>query len=244
LNITILSLSADFTYNNQSGTNSQGQSNQSSTGSRQTFRVGPALTFRLAPTILYGVSADATRSTGLNTANVNSLNFGGFIKGRLTKEFEFDLNAGISLVSTTPAVPPGYYFSAAARYQIDKYWQVIASASHQLVFTTGTDLTEQNLFQLGTQLNLTRLITFTLAPFVNFGNNKPTTQGTVNTFNQGNYTLFGVGASLAWKPRNRWSTALSYNYARRESEASAETGTAASQNYIQNTWTLSVSYAF
>ena len=37
LNIAILSLSADYTYNNQSGTNVQGQTNPTTTGTRETF---------------------------------------------------------------------------------------------------------------------------------------------------------------------------------------------------------------
>ena len=49
LNIALLSLAADYTYNNQSGQNSQGQANQGTTGSRESFRVGPSLTFRMTP---------------------------------------------------------------------------------------------------------------------------------------------------------------------------------------------------
>ena len=59
---------------------------------------------------------------------------------------------------------------------INRHWQLLFSGSHDLIFTTGTNLTEENLFRLGTQLDLTRFITFSLSPFVNFGDVK-TTQG-------------------------------------------------------------------
>src|SRR6476660_6997302 len=97
-NIAVLTLAADYSYNNQSGTNSQDQATLGTTGSRQSFRAGPTLTFRYSPTILYGVNLEATRSTGDHSANVNSLNFGPFIKGKLIRDFEFDLAAGATLV--------------------------------------------------------------------------------------------------------------------------------------------------
>jgi hypothetical protein len=247
LNLAVLSLSADYSYNNQSGSNSQGQTNSTTTGTRESFRFGPSLTFRLSPTILYGINAVATRTTSAGEANVNSLNVGPFINGKLSREFEFDLAAGATLVDTKPAIPTDYYLFAAIRYQITRHWQLIFSGSHELIFTTGTNLTEQNLIQLGTQLGVTRSITLTVSPFVNFGDVKTTTvgTGTVNTAaNQGSYTQFGIAASLGWKPRKRWSTELSYNFIRRESGATFGTGTTASQNYIQNTIAFSISYAF
>jgi opacity protein-like surface antigen len=242
--LAVLSFSGDFTYNNQSGSNAQGVTNPATSGDRETFRAGPTVTFRLSPSILYGVNAEATRSTGAHSANVNSLNAGPFINGKLSREFEFDLAGGISLVDTNPAIPPGYYLSAAIRYQINRHWQLLFSGSHDLVFTTGTGLTEQSLFRLGTQLNLTRVITFTLSPFVNFGDIKTTTQGSGTT--TGPYTQFGIEAGLTWKPRKRWSTALTYDYIRRESSSTVTTfGTGtASDSYIQNTIALSVRYAF
>jgi hypothetical protein len=244
LNIAVLTLLGDYSYNTQSGTTVQGQANPTTTGTRETFRLGPSLTFRLSPTILYGLNATATRSTGTDAANVNSLNFGPFINGNLSKEFEFDLSGGLSLIDTKPSIAPTYYFSLAIRYQINPHWQLIFSGSHDLVFTTGTDLTEETLFKVGTQLGLTRWITFTVSPFINFGEVKTTDLGVINSVSQGNYTQFGIAAGLDWKLRKRWSTSLSYNFVRRESGATIGTGTTASNNYIQNTLALSLSYSF
>jgi hypothetical protein len=242
LNIAVLSLLADYTYNNQSGTNAQGVTNAGTTGTRNSFRVSPRLMFRLSPTILYGLDSSATRSTGSHAANVNSFSLGPFINGKLSREFEFDLAAGANLVDTKPAIPPGYYVFAAMRYQINRHWQLLFSASSDLVFTTGTNLTEENVFKIGNQLDVTRFITLTVSPFVNFGNVKTTTTGTVNTVSTGPYTQFGVEASLAWKLRKRWYTALTYDFTRRESGAASVSGT--SNNYIQNTIAFSISYAF
>jgi hypothetical protein len=240
LNIALFSLAADYTYNNQSGQNSQGQANQGTTGTRESFRVGPSLTFRMTPEILYGVNATATRSTGENAANVNNLNFGPFMNGKLGKFLEFELALGGTLVSTTPAIDPTYYFSGSLRYQLNRRWQMLLSGSHELVFSTGTALTEQNLIRFGTQVGLTRAISFDISPFVNFGTVETTT---VNSgIPTGPYTQLGIEAGLTWKPRKRWSTQLSYEYIRRESGSSGPG--AASDNYIQNTLSLSVNYAF
>ncbi|MBV8376199.1 MAG: hypothetical protein JO279_04275 [Verrucomicrobia bacterium] len=240
LNVAVLSLAGDFTYNNQSGTTSGGQTNSSTSGTRETFRAGPALTFRLTPSILYGVDITATRSMGENAANVNSLNAGPFMKGKLGRNLEFDLSAGTTLLDTKPSVAPTYYFSIAARYRIDPHWQLVFSGSHELIFTSGTDLTKQNLFRLGTELDLTRVISFTLSPFINFGTVETSSAGSGTP--TGPYKQFGIEAGLAWKPRKRWTTALTYDYIRRES--SSTTGGTSSQNYIQNTVALSLSYAF
>jgi opacity protein-like surface antigen len=244
LNIAVLTLFADYSYNSQSGTNVQGQANPTTTGTRETFRLGPSLTFRLSPTILYGLNATATRSTSTDAANVNSLNVGPFINGKLTKEFEFDLSGGLSLIDTKPSIAPTYYFSLVIRYQINRHSQLVFSGSHDLVFTTGTNLTEENLFKVGTQLDLTRWITFTVSPFINFGDVKTTNLGVINSVSPGSYTQFGIEAGLDWKLRKRWSTSLSYNFVRRESGSTIGTGTTASNNYIQNTLALSLSYAF
>jgi hypothetical protein len=244
LNLAVLSFSADYSYNSQSGTNVQGQANPTTTGTRESFRFGPSLTFRLSPTILYGINGEASRSTGENSANVNSLNVGPFINGKLSREFEFDLAAGGTFIDTKPAIPSTYYFDFAIRYQVTRHSQLLLSGSHDLVFTTGTDLTEQNLFKLGTQIGITRSVTFTVSPFVNFGDVKTTTVGVNTGANQGSYTQYGIEAGLSWKLRKRWSTGLTYDYVRRVSGATFGTGTTASNNYIQNTIAFSISYAF
>ncbi len=163
------------------------------------------------------------------------------MNGKLGKFLEFELALGGTFVSTKPPVDPTYYFSGALRYQLNRRWQILLSGSHELVFSTGTALTEQNLIRLGTQLGLTRAISFDISPFINFGTVETT------TFNSGvptgPYTQLGLEAGLSWKPRKRWSTELTYQYIRRESSSSG-TSANSSDNYIQNTLSFSVNYAF
>ena len=247
LNIAEISMSAGYSYNTQSGQNAQGQDNESTTGTRNTFRAGPTVTFRLSPTIVYGINSDVTRSTSSDAANVSSVNFGPFINGKLSKEFEFDVSGGINLIDTKPHIPAAYYYAFAIRYQINRHWQLLLSGAHDLIFTTGTNLTEENLFKLGTQMQVTRAITLSVAPFINFGEVKTTTLGTVNGISApsvGDYTLYGLGATLGWKLRNRWTTAVSYNYVRRTSGATFGTGNSGSNNYIQNSFAFSINYLF
>ena len=239
--LAVLSLTADYTYNTQSGQNVQGENNPTTSGTRETFRIGSNLTFRWTPTILYGINTVATRSTGLNTANVNSLNFGPFINGKLNRSLEFDLSGGLSVVETTPSEPLGYYLNVALRYPINRHLQILASGSHDLVFTNGTNLTEETVLRAGTLMNLTRLISFSLTPFVNFGDVKTATVGSGAT--TGPYTQLGITASLSWQPRRRWTTTLSYDYVRRESSSAVQAG-AASDSYIQNTLSLQIGYTF
>ncbi len=241
LNVALLSLSVDYSYNTQSGQNVEGQENPTTTGTRDTFRIGPAVTFRWSPTITYGINATATRSISSDSPNVDSLNFGPFITGKLGRDFEFDLAAGGTLVETNPSVPPSYYYSLIFRYQLTHHTQLVFSGSHDLIFTTATDLTEENLFRLGAQFKLTRLITLSLSPFVNFGTVKTTTVGNVDT---GDYTLFGIEVGVDWRIRKRWSAGITYDYVRRESGATFGTGTSASNNYIQNTWAIALNYSF
>lgn len=236
--LAILSLSADYTYNNQSGTTSGGQTNAATSGTRNTFRAGPTLTFSLSPEIFYGLESSTTRSTGTDSSNVNSLSVGGFMKGSLSKSFELDFAGGVNLIDAKPSIPPGYYFSADVRYQIDRYWQLLLSASHDFIFTTGTGVTEETTFSAGTQLALTQFLTLTGGALVNFGDTKTTTTAAIaNGSVQGNFTQYGANASLSFKLRKHWSTAVTYKFARLESDTAANT-------YIQNTITFGISYSF
>jgi len=236
LNLAILTLAADYTYNNQNGSNAQGQTNPTTSGTRNTFRIGPDLTFRWSPQIFYGINTVWSRTTGTSTqgsggsSNVNSFSAGPFVRGKLSRWTDFDLSGGVNVFETTPSVPLGYYFSGVIRHLLNKNWQVIFQAAHDTVFTTGTNLTEETVFRLGTQLNLTRFIILTGTPFAGFGDEK-----TGST--QGNFTQYGGQLDLSWKPTRRWTTTLSYGLTRRS-------GVSASDSYLQNLLTFQVSYRF
>jgi hypothetical protein len=248
LGLAVLSLSSDFTYNNQSGTTAGGQTNATNTGSRNSFRVGSGLTFAFSPTIFYGIDASVTRSTGSDSANVNSLSVGPFVRGKLGKNLDFDLSGGINVVDTKPAIPLGYFLSAVLRYQIDRHWQVILTGSRDLAFSTSTSLNEANNIRLDTQLSLRPSLTLTGSVFIDFGQsltntttvNNPvvTQQGTFTQFPfQGNFTQLGFEGKLNWQLRKHWSSALKYDFTRLEASTAAD-------GYIQNVVALSIEYAF
>jgi hypothetical protein len=235
-NLAVLSLAGDYTYNNQSGSTTQGVTNPTTSGTRNSYRVTPSIGFHLSPLVLYGVNASLTRTEGSGGANtsgssrVNSLNVGPFFRGKISRLTDIDLAAGASLFDSHPSIAPTYYVAGVIRHQFNRNLQVIFAASHDLVFTTGTDLTKETIFRLGTQVNLTRFITFTGTPFISFGNelSGPT---------QGNFKQYGVGVGLNWRPHRRWLTGISYDLIRRN-------GISAPDSYIQNTVAFEVSYRF
>jgi hypothetical protein len=232
----VFSLAGDYTYNQQSGSTAQGVTNPTTSGTSNTYRITPAVGFHLNPSILYGVNASLTGTEGSGGSNasgssrVSSLNVGPFFRGKLSPLTDVDLAAGASLFDTQPSIAPTYYYSVVIRHQLNPNLQVIFSSFHDLILTTGTDLTEETTFGLGAQVNLTRFITFVGSPFYNFGNEKtgPT---------QGNFKQYGVGLALNWRPHRRWLTSITYNYIRR-------IGTNATDSYIQNTIALGVTYRF
>jgi len=234
--LVVFSLAGDYSYNSQSGSTAQGATNPTTTGTNNSYRISPSVGFHFNPDVLYGVNASVTRTEGSGGANatgsstVSSLNVGPFFRGKLSRSTDVDLAAGASLFQTQPSFGPTYYYSVVIRHQFNRNLQAIFSSSHDLILTTGTDLTEATIFRLGAQVNLTRFITFTTSPFYGFGDEKtgPT---------QGNFKQFGVEVGLGWQPHRRWQTGISYNFIRR-------IGINAADSYIQNTVTLGVSYRF
>src|SRR6516164_873494 len=224
--LVVFSLAGDYSYNSQSGSTAQGATNPTTTGTNNSYRITPSVGFHFNPDVLYGVNASVTRTQGSGGANatgsstVSSLNVGPFFRGKLSRSTDVDLAAGASLFDTQPSMSPSYYYAAVIRHQFNQNLQAIFSSSHDLIVTTGTALTEETIFRLGGQVNLTRYVTFTAAPFYNFGDEKtgPT---------QGNFKQFGVELALGWQPHRRWLTGITYNYIRRN-------GINAADSYVQN----------
>jgi hypothetical protein len=237
LGVAILSLSGDYTYSDARGAAVAGTTSTlasetiaADTGTRNTYRVGAKTTFAFSPTVFYGLDTSVTRSTGSHTQNINSLSIGPFIHGKLGPAIDFDLAGGGTLIDAHPSIPPGYYFSAVVRHQTTRYLQLILSAAHDLVYTTGTELFETTEFRLSGLLNLTRFITFTASPFYILGDEQT---GLI----QGNFNQYGFELSLGWRPRKRWSTSLSYDLYRRSSDLPSD-------SYVQNRIAFGISYAF
>jgi hypothetical protein len=248
-NLAILSLLADYTYNNRSGSNPEGGTSSSLSGNRNSFRVGPSISFRLSPTLLYGIEASLTRNTGstngstVGSGNINSLSVGPFIRGELSRFTDINFGIGANLLDAKPSQPPTCYVSAVVRHQFNPNWQVIVSGSHDILFSTGTDLTEQYEFRGGTQFNVTRFITFTTSPFVDIGKiltgTSPTSVGgvLVPSLVRGNFKQYGIQAGFAWKPRKHLSAELNYQFTRRDADAAVD-------SYSRNRVILQFNYTF
>ena len=161
---------------------------------------------------------------------MTGFSIGPFVNGKLSPLTDFNLAGGVNLINAKPSVGPGYYFSAVIRHQFNRNLQLVFSGSRDTVFTTGTTLTEETLLRLAVQLNLTRYITLTGAPFATFGDEK-------TGINQGTFAQYGVEMNLAWKPHRRWITQLSYDFTRRN-------GSNSTDSYIQNLFAFQVSYRF
>jgi hypothetical protein len=245
LNRAVFTLSGDYSYNNESGTNAQGQTAGSTSGTRNTFRVGSSLGFRWSPTFLYGIETSLSRTSGSSrgvrgvSSNVNSINLGPFIRGEITRLTDFDFGVGATLLDAKPSVPPTCYFLAVLRHQFNRNFQLILSGSHELIFTTGADITEEYVFQAATQLNLTRFITFTANPNLILGDSRiaPNQVNFQNGTIGGNFKEYAIGASLRWKPRRHLSAAVSYDFRRRDAEV-------ANGSYSQNRILFEINYVF
>ena len=245
INLAVLTLSGDYSYNNESGTNAQGQTAGSSNGSRNTFRVGSSLGFRWSPTFLYGIETSLSKTNGSSggvrgvSSNVNSINLGPFIRGAITRLTDLDFGVGATLLDAKPSVPPTCYLLAALRHRFNRNFQVILSGSHDLIFTTGADITEEYAFAAAAQLNLTRFITFTANPNLLVGDSRiaPNQVNFQNGTIGGNFKEYAIGASLRWNPRRHLSATVSYDFRRRDAEA-------ANGSYSQNRILFEIDYVF
>ncbi len=245
LNQAIFTLSGDYSYNNESGTNAQGQTSGSSSGTRNTFRVGSSLGFRWTPTVLYGIETSLSRTNGSSagvtgvSSNVNSINLGPFIRGAITRLTDVDFGVGATLLDAKPSVPPTCYVLAAVRHQFNRNFQLILSGSHELIFTTGADITEEYTLQAAAQLDLTRFITFTANPNLIVGDSRipPNQVNFQNGTIGGNFKEYAIGASLLWKPRRHLSATVSYDFRRRDAEV-------ANGSYSQNRILFQINYVF
>jgi hypothetical protein len=239
LGIAILSLSGDYTYSSTNSTaiTTSGTATTASavetaanTGTRNTGRLGTKLTFAYSPTILYGLEATGSRNTGSRSQSVNVLSLGAFANGKLGPALDFSLAGGANLPRAKPSIPNGYYLNAVLAHRTTHFLQLIAQAEHDLIFTTGTQLTNLTNFRLAAQLDLRRFITLRVAPFYLFGN-------TQTSSIPSNFTQYGAEVVLTWKPRKRWTTSLSYDYVRLSS-------TTPNNSYVQNTVAFSIGYIF
>lgn len=235
-------LSFAYTYSDQlgGGATSGGATSGGATSGAEggvllnSFHLGSNLSFQLSPNLSYGLTANASYSAGDGPFDFFAFSFGPFIRGNITRLLEVDAGIGPLLTAGPAGESPQYYGFLAVRYHPNRLLQILAGIDHDTEFSSGLGVTQNNYVHLTVQANLTRKLTFTVGPYVNFGS-------VVTGEFPGSYTQIGVATSLAYAISKRITGDLTYRYVKRNGGQSTG-GTGAS--YTQNLGSLSLSYHF
>jgi hypothetical protein len=198
------------------------------------FHLGSKLSFQLSPNLTYGLTADASYNAGDGPFDFYAFSFGPFIRGNITRLLEVDAGIGPLLTAGPAGESPQYYGFLALRYHPSRLLQILAGIDHDTEFSSGLGVTQNNYIHLGVQASLTRRLTFTVGPYVNFGS-------VVTGEFPGSYTQTGVETSLAYAISKRITGDLTYRYVKRNGGQNTG-GTGAS--YTQNLGSVSLSYHF
>jgi hypothetical protein len=198
------------------------------------FHLGSRLSFQLSPNLSYGFTANASYNAGDGPFDFFAFSLGPFIQGNITRLLELDAGIGPLLTAGPGGQPPQYYGYLGVRYHPSRLLQILAGIDHDTEFSSGLGVTQNNYIHLTVQANLTRRLTFTVGPYVNFGS-------VVTGEFPGSYTQIGVATSLAYAISKRISGDVSYRYVQRNGGQNTG-GTGAS--YTQNLGSVSLSYHF
>jgi hypothetical protein len=198
------------------------------------FHLGSQLSFQLSPNLSYGLMGNASYNAGDGPFDFFAFSFGPFIRGNITRLLEVDAGIGPLLTAGPAGESPQYYGYLAVRYHPSRLIQILAGIDHDTEFSSGLGVTQNNYVHLTVQVSLTRKLTFTVGPYVNFGS------VTTGEF-PGSYTQIGVESDLTYAISRQITADLTYRYVKRNGGQSTG-GTGAS--YTQNLGSLSVSYHF
>lgn len=264
LNKLILTAQVDDTYTTQNARtfnqNGQDQSAVGADGNRNTLRGSLQASFQLNPTTFFGPVFSASTSSASSATAVDALSPGLFLSAHLTRLTSLNLEAGLNFVSIQrepdvvrlqgPVHTPGstYYLRATALQTVNRYVNANLSASHDLDYADGLNVTERTLFTLGASYRLTKAVTLSGNGYYEDGN-------VLSGINQGRYNRFGVNAGFNYRIGPKLHATLAYRYTQRNSDTGAteaivadEDGFVTLQNhsgsYSQNEVNLSLNYAF
>jgi hypothetical protein len=235
-------LTFSYTYSDQfGGTASSGTATTGGEGGvlRNSFHLGSKMSFQLSPTLSYGLEADASYNSGEGPFDFYVFSLGPFIRGNITRLLEVDAGIGPLLSAGPAGEPPQYYGFLAVRYQLSRVLHLLAGVNHDTEFSSGLGVTQNTNVRLTVQASLTRQLTVTIGPYVNFG--------TVITGSfPGSYTQIGVTTDAAYRFTKRLSADLSYRFAKRNGSGTTGTmGTTGSGgNYTQNLVSIGLNYHF
>ncbi len=232
----ILTAGFDYSYSSDDGTGGNGNTNNIN-GLRSTIRPSLAAAVALTPTMntglefVYSKTLSSSNNSGFATANsgeISSAAVGPFLRGKLTRLITLDLAAGLYDTDGQGIKPIDYYISLNVTHQISRYLQYVASFNRDLEFSTGTDVTKNNRFALGTRYLLRRNLTFSTDGFVGLGR-------VISGQNPGNFTQYGVDVGFGYNLSRRITTSLGYQFVLRDADLGY---------YQRNLVDFNVSYAF
>jgi hypothetical protein len=235
-------LTFSYTYSDQfGGTAVSGTATSGGEGGvlRNSFHLGSKMSFQLSPTLSYGLEADATYNAGDGPHDFYVFSIGPFIRGHVTPLLEVDAGIGPLLSAGPAGEPPQYYGLLAVRYQLSRVLQLLAGVDHDTEFSSGLGVTQNTNVRLTVQASLTRQLTVTVGPYVNFGTE-------ITGLFPGSYTQIGVTMDAEYRFTKRLTADLSYRFATRNGEGTTGTtgagGTGGS--YTQNLVSIGLNYHF
>jgi hypothetical protein len=201
---------------------------------RNSFHLESKISFQFSPTLSYGLEANATYNAGDGPFDFYAFSLGPFIRGNITRLLEVDAGIGPLLTAGPAGKPPQYYGFLAVRYHPSRLLQILAGIDHDTEFSSGLGVTQNNNVRLTVQASLTRRLTFTVGPYVNFGS-------VITGELPGSYTQIGVKTDVGYAFSKRITGELTYRYAKRNGGHSVGETLA---SYTQNLVSVSLSYRF
>ncbi|MBV9490425.1 MAG: hypothetical protein JO069_11990 [Verrucomicrobia bacterium] len=228
----------DWSYSADLGSTGSTGSTTSGAAVRSTLRPGFAVYTALSPEVTTGLDLGYSKSFGAGANDVNAFNAGPFLRGRVTRYINVEVAGGVYVIDGPNLDPLNYYFSVSIAHQLTRWLQYIASVSHDLDFSSGTDVSENTNLTLGTRWQLSRNVSLETDGFINFGR-------VLTGAQPGDYTQYGVTLQLAWALSKKVTASAGYQFTSRSGQGSTnQLNGVSSGSYRQNQVGLSLRYAF
>jgi hypothetical protein len=263
LNKLIVTAQVDDTYTTQ---NARTASNQSDVqkellgvnGNRNTVRGLLEASFQLNPELFFGPQLTATQSSVSTGQDIQALAPGVFLRGRISRLTNYELEGGLNFVSnqgnhfpfssTNQSKIPSvaYYVRAKLNQRVTKFLDLAGTVSHDLDYGDGINLIERTIAGISARYRVTKRMDLTVGGHYEDGN-------VLSGFNQGRYSLYEIDAGLTRRLGRNLQTSFTYRLIQRTSGSNglivivdnqAISLPSSSRSYTQNMFTGTVTYAF
>jgi hypothetical protein len=263
LNKVILTLRVDDTYVTQNPTTAGNQSTiqqevNGVSGNRNTVRAAFSAAAKLNPTLSAGPQVTLTKTTASVGTDLQAVEAGVFLRGQLTRLTSFSLEGGVNFINqqgnhfpftvqNQAKIPSTtYYVRAKANQRVTRFLQLTGEVSHDLDYGEGINLIERTVGDLTIAYRISKGVGLTLGGRYEDGN-------VLSGFNQGSYSLFQINAGISRRLGPRITGSFNYRFTQRTSgnnnvvvlvNDQPVSLPGSSQSYTQNSFILSLSYAF